>query len=234
MAAAVLLPSCKKNARSYGSIRLSFNGIEASIDDATKSHAGDFVTLPQWEQMNLTIKDADKKIIYSGKASDLDQSESYLTGDYTAVAEAGQEGEEGPAAAFFKGETSFTVKTKETTEVELTAYLANTLVKIQITDNFKKYYSDAAFELATGSGNKFTVTDGSYFFIEPFRFGVKGSMTTPQGNSASFEKWFEDDINPKTCYTVKVDASNISSNTISITFNNEIQTVDLGEIIIND
>ncbi len=234
--AVLVLPACSKNAgvTGRGCLSLSVSAIDDTVTDRTKSAVSDFCTLPETEDLMITIKDSGKSVIYSGTLGGLDQSESYLTGDYTVSAYAGTEGEEGPRAAYFYGERDFTIVSRETVEVNLSLALANTVVKIECTDNFRNYFSDAGLAVETGSGNSFEVSDGSVLFVEAFRFCIKGVLTGPQGRKESFEKWFEDDINPKSCYTVRLDAANVGSGKISISFNDTVEIADLGETDIND
>lgn len=232
----LVMPACNKNAgvSDRGYLSLNVSAIDNTITDCTRSAVSDFCTLPETEDLMITIKDSGRSVIYSGRLEGLDQSESYLTGGYTVSAYAGAEGEEGPQAAYFYGERDFTIVSRETAEVRLSLALANTVVKIECTDNFRNYFSDIALAVETGSGNSFDVSDGSVLFVEAFRFCIKGSMTTPQGRKENFETWFEDNINPKSCYAVRLDAANVGSGKISISFNDTVETVDLGEVDVND
>lgn len=234
-AAVILAASCaKQGPKSFGFISLAPE-ISAEVAESTKSHLSDFISeVPKAEDLNIVITDWDGDVVYEGKAGELDNSDPYLTGDYTITASYGAVAEEGEDKPRFMGQSSFTVVSGETCQVNVKASLANTILKLKLSDNFKNYYSGISTELETGSGNKFSLADGSAVFVEPFRFTLRGHVTTPQGKGADWEKTFESGIEPGYCYTVTIDASNIGASTITIQFNNDIQTVNLGEVDINE
>lgn len=234
-AAVMLAAACAKQGhKSYGFINLAPE-VSAEVAESTKSHLSDFISeIPKAEDLNIAIIDWDGDVVYEGKAGDLDNSDPYLTGDYTIVASYGVIADEGEDKPRFMGQSNFTVQSGETCQVNVKASLANTILKLKLSDNFKNYYSGISTELETGSGNKFSLADGGVVFVEPFRFTLRGHVTTPQGKGADWEKTFESGIEPGYCYTISIDASNIGASTISIEFNDDIQTVDLGEVDINE
>lgn len=231
----ILASACaKQTQKNYGFIQLGAE-IDAAIAESTKSHLSDFTgELPKAEDLNIVISDWDGDVVYEGKAGLLDNSDPYLTGEYSVTALYGTVADEGADKPRFQGQSDFTVVSNETTTVNVTARLANTILKIRLSENFKKYYSAVQMELETGSGNSFSLTDGSVIFVEPFRFTLRGSMTNPQGKSSEWEKTFESGIEPGCCYTITIDAANIRASAITIGFNDSIQTVELGEIDINE
>lgn len=231
----ILASACAKQGhKGYGFINLAPE-VSAEVAESTKSHLSDFISeIPKASELNIIIADWDGDVVYEGKAGELDNSDPYLTGDYTIVASYGTIADEGEAKPRFTGQSNFSVVSRETSQVNVKASLANTILKLKLSDNFKNYYSGISTELETGSGNKFTLSDGGVVFVEPFRFTLRGHMTTPQGKSADWEKTFESGIEPGCCYTITIDASNIGASTITIQFSNDIQTVDLGEVDINE
>lgn len=231
----ILASACaKQTQKSYGYIRIGAE-IDAEVAESTKSRLPEYTAaIPQGEELDIVITDWDDEIVYQGKAGMLDNSDPYLTGEYNVSAVYGTVAEEGPDKPRFYGEHKFTVYSKETSQVNVKAKLANTILKIKLSENFKNYYSGIKMELETGSGNKFSLSDGSVMFVEPFRFTLRGSMTNPQGKESEWEKTFESGIQPGFCYTTTIDASNIGASTITIEFNDSVQTVDLGEVDINE
>lgn len=231
----IMASACAKQAqKSYGYILIGTE-IDAEVVESTKSHLSDFTgAIPQGKDLDIVISDWDGDIVYEGKAALLDDSDPYLTGEYSVSAVYGTVGEEGPDKPRFYGQSDFTVSSNETTRVNVKAKLSNTILKIKLSENFKSYYSGIKMGLETGSGNSFSISDGSVMFVEPFRFTLRGSMSNPQGKNSEWEKTFESGIEPGCCYTITIDASNIGSSAITIEFNDNIQTVDLGEIDINE
>lgn len=237
-AAIAIVAACacsKQGNEGRGRINLRIDGIDMNVADVTKSSVSDYCEVPTIEDMTLSIYYNKAQMeVFRGSISNLDQSETYLIGEYTATLSYGSEGEEGLGKARFYGETDYRVYGAESVDVNLTAALANTIIKVQYSESFKQYFKDDQLKIVTGSNNTIDITDGSIVFIEAFRFTVQGSVKNPQNVTQTFEKVFDGEIQPKTCYIMTIDATNIGSAAITITFNDEVQTVDLGDVEIND
>jgi hypothetical protein len=116
------------------------------IEGVSHTYAEEYATIAEFNEENH---------LYSGK--------------YKATVTAGDVAEEGYDKATFVGVKEFAVEARQKTEVVITAYIANTLVKVETTEAFNNYFVGGhSLELTTNSGNKFDVTaQAEPLFIEP-------------------------------------------------------------------
>ena len=70
--------------------------------------------------------------------------------------------------------------------------------------------------------------------MDAYTFRLSGTLTSQSGATQTFaEKEFKN-LKPATCYTVKFDASNVGSNSITISFDETTIDTDLVEVDLND
>lgn len=233
---AIVAVSCsKQNAGEKGSVNFRLGNLsDISIEDVTKSSLADHTVPPEAGDFTIRIIDESKVTVWEGLLSNWSPENKIFVGNYNIKASYGVEGEEGVDRPYIAGDRDFTVNSAQLSVVDLTVSLQNAIIKMECTQQFKDYYSDCEFTLVTGSNNKFTLVENQTLFIEAFRFTISGKMKNPQGKDVSFSKEYSSEILPSKCYTIKLDAANIGSNTITINFNNELETIDLGNIELND
>ena len=98
------------------------------------------------------------------------------------------------------------------------------MVTIDCTDNFKNYFPDYEFALATAAGNSIPFVKGESrrAFIAPATFTVTGTAKTQTGTEVPISKTFNG-ISAKTLYKVlfDVNSGNIGGATITISFNDQ-------------
>lgn len=235
MACAILAPSCKKASdKGMGYLQIDKSALfDLNLADITKSSVSEFGYVPQLKDFTLIITDSDNDVWFNCPANEFPEREQFIQGDYTLELNYGTEGEEGFDKARFYYNEIFTILPERTTTVKANVKAANSVLTLKCSDNFNSYYSNAAFTVLTTAGSSIQIKDGQSIFIEPYRFTIKGTMLNPQGHSRSFEKTFESDIKAASHYTLGIDAENIGSQSVSISFNDSVETVDLGKIDIN-
>lgn len=237
-AAALLLvvaSACNNASQGYGTV--TFNAASAfEIAESTKSKISDYTSsVPEAGSFTLVVKDSEEKTIFEGAAKDWDSTEPLFSGAYKALLSYGEKGAEGIDCPYLSDEKSFEIIGGKNVSVALEAQLANCVVTVSLGDMLKAYYNDINISLSTGSGHEIPLSEEKAVFIEAFRFDVNGTMKTPQGKEKQFSKRYDaSEIKPATHYTLKIEADGLGSSNISITFNDEVSTVDLGEITIND
>lgn len=236
-AALLALVSCAKergNASSKGGLTFEIAGDYMVVD--TKSSVSDFTTLPSKADFNLTVKDSGGETFWSGKFSDWSVETQIPAGDYTAVAEYGAEGEEGFGKPWFTGSKNFSVTGGNQTSVTIPVALGNTIVRISTSAMFDNYFTDYTFTLVTGNGSRIDFVKGETrgAFVDAFRFRVNGVLTTQGGSNVTFSGDEYPSIDERTCYTITFDAPTIGGNTISVSFSDSTETVELGEVELND
>lgn len=231
---AILLTACGKNSgEKTGTVSFSLDVRGGVTDVATKSSVGDFTALPKTSAFTLNIE-ADGTEVLS-----IDNPEGpveLLSGNYSVKAVYGSPTKEGFGRPCFSGEQTFSITGGQTSSVNIPVRLANCVVRLEFTDNFRNYYRDWRIILTTGQGNTFAFTPGESraLFMDAYLVKVAGTLTNQAGKTFTIPSGEYRNLDPATCYTMRFDASNIGGNSLSISFNNDLQDVDLGETELND
>lgn len=218
--------------------------LQAEVEE-TRSEIEINCTTPAVEAFKLTIEGVDHtyKREYANIAAFNADGENYLhIGTYKATVVAGDLSVEGYDKATFVGSKEFTVSARENTQVDITAYIANTLVKVETTEAFKKYFvGGAQFELTTKAGNKFDVTGKTEpLFIAPAEFVINGTavkqatQSGAEGATVTLPEYKMETPAAKTCYTIKFDLKEAGGANIEITLNDTVVAVEPIDQELND
>lgn len=157
-------------------------------------------------------------------------------GTYKATVTAGDVAEEGYDKATFVGVKEFVVEARQKTEVEITAYIANTLVKVETTEAFNNYFVGGhSLELTTNRGNKFDVTaQAEPLFIEPKTFVINGTavkqanQSGAEGATITLPEYKMENPQAQTYYTIKFDVKDAGRATLEITINDDVvESIDI-------
>jgi hypothetical protein len=227
--------SCTKNqVEGYGSVSFALDN-NAEIVEQTRSNVSDYTTLPSAENFTITIKDASNATVWSGLISEWGSSPIQLrAGNYTVEATYGSLEEEGFDKPYFYGTASFAVTGGQTTNVPITVSLGNTIIKVSYSDNFKAYFSDYTFKLTRDNSDiaVFAKDETRGAFIDGYKITVEGEMT---GELKTFSYSHEySNLEVATAYTLAFDVNNVGSATLTVKFNHKVETVELGDIELND
>lgn len=159
-------------------------------------------------------------------------------GSVTVAARYGEPGREGFDAACFYGEQTVKVLTDQTTEVAITASLANAAVRVDYTDAFRRYMTDYSASVRTegsaeGHDYPSSVTD-SDLFINPGDGSLYVTFTTIQGQSATLKAAeFTAEARHRYIITVDVNEGEIGMPVLSVDFDD--QTVaETREFVLSD
>lgn len=226
--------SCTKN-HSEGNGQVAFVlSSDLEIADQTKSNVSQFTTLPSSGDFIISITDASSAQVWSGKLSDWDSATLLKAGSYTVTATYGSIEEEGFDKPYFTGSADFSIAGDQTTEVKITVSLGNTVVLISCTDNFRNYYKDYTFKLTRNNSEivTFVKDETRGAFVDGYKFNLEGTVTGPT-KSQTFSKSYTS-LHEATAYTFLFDASNVGGATITITFNNNVETIELGDLELNE
>ena len=219
--AAMALPACQKTAQTGC---LSFSLKEGEVADVqTKGNVSDYATVPSEGDFTLTVKNG-SAIVWSGLLSTWNVTDQLAAGKYTVEAVYGSVEDEGYAKPCFAGSADVTVVGGQNTSVTIPVSLGNAIVRISCTDEFKSYYTSYSFTVTTGAGNVFeNVTDA--IFMDAYKFTLTGIFTTQNGNNVTMapKSW---NVDAATCYNVVFDATNVGNVTVSISFDDTVQTVE--------
>ena len=203
--------------------------------EVTRSSVSDYADLPQVSDFTLSIKDKAGKYSWSGLLSEWDTATKLLAGGYTVEASYGSLEEEGFNKPYFAGSTEFTIAGGVTAEVSVEVALANTIVKISCNDMFRNYYPDYSFELTRGTTPIATYAKDETrgVFIDGYKLNVSGVFTTETGEEHTFAKEFSN-LDAATAYTMQFDLTNVGGTSVSISFNDTVETVPLDDFELNE
>ena len=205
------------------------------LTDITKSNVSDFATLPVAEDFILTITGADGASVWSGSSKDWDSATKVKAGQYTVTASYGDIEDEGFGKPCFMGTATFEVKGKETTPVQIQTSLANTVVRVSCTENLQNYYKDYTFTLERNNTQIVTFAKGETrgAFIDGYKVTVTGTLTAESGAEKTFSKEYTN-LAPATACNMVFDVAGTGSGAVTISFNNTVETVELGDVELND
>ena len=169
--------------------------------------------------------------------TEFNEGDNYLhLGAYKATVVAGDINEEGYDKATFVGSANFTVEARKNTDVQITATIANALVKVEVTDAFEAYFEGGhTLKLTTAAGNEFDVTKQTEpIFIAPDSFTIGGTATKQpnqsgaEGTVVTLPNYVLESVAAQTLYTVKLDVENAGGATLTITLNDTIiESIDI-------
>lgn len=146
--AAASLVSCSDDAPfksdgGEGVLRLALKTNADVMVSPAKTRAGsETITAPDAESFAVRLTKSDNSYSQTWESlSRFNAEESFLSGTYSLEAFYGDIQEEGFEKPYFYGSAQATVLEEKTTNVSLTATLANSMISIVYTDSFKEYFS---------------------------------------------------------------------------------------------
>ena len=192
------------------------------------------------EAGDITVNDLSVKLTsadgsYSNtwaSVAEFPTDQQFKIGEYTFEAFYGDEYSEGFEKPYFHGSQTIEVNENVTTPVSLTAELANTMVTIQYTDNFRDYMSAWSAQLHSNGGNyiDYVSTETRPAYLRPGDVEIYVDYTKQNGKSYRFlAATFT--AAAKTHYTVTIDL-NQDAGAASITVIFDEATVE-GPVTIN-
>lgn len=217
-----------------GLVSFSVSSVD-NVADVTRSNVSDYTSLPGKDAFSIKVTDASAQTVFEGKIVDWVPEENTLkAGEYSVSAEFGSVEDEGFDKPYFIGNQTFTVNGGETSEVSVPVALGNTIVKVACTDGFRSYYKNWSFKLSRGGADivSFAKDETKAAFVDGYRFTLSGVMEA-ETKTYTFSKEYSS-LEPATAYTFIFDVTNAGGAAITISFNNRVETVELGDIELND
>lgn len=238
---AVMLSACSKETtkgdeKGEGQVLISC----VTITEVDDTRANVSCTTPAAEDFSLKIEGVDHTYTADyATIAEFNEGDNYLhNGTFKATVTAGDIAEEGYDKATFVGSAEFSVEARKNTEVEVTAKIANALVKVEVTDNFKKYFEGGhTLKLTTAAGNEFDVTEQTApLFIAPESFTVSGTavkqpnQSGAEGTTVALPEYKNTEAKAQTLYTVKLDVENAGSAQLTVTLNDTlVESIDIDQ-----
>lgn len=258
-AAALLLGACSKGevpppeeGEAYGTLAIDAS-CAAAVDTVTRAQVElpDEVVVPDPQEMTMRIASTTPGLNYSrvwARVGNYDTRKDHLLeGDYqitiysTSTWQGVEQIAEGANKPYFEGVSDiFTVVRLKQTPVTVRARLANTIVRIEFTDQFKSYFPNGAtFTLKTAAGNEFTVgytadnptVADTWWYVRPNKsFTITGRATkqtpsaTADPETVRFSPVENEAPKPGTLYTYRFDISGVGGTDpdgVTITINGD-------------
>lgn len=239
---ALMLSACSKEAAQSEQAGKGQVTINCNVETAVDTRANISCTTPKAEDFALTIEGVGHT--YSAEYNAIpmfNDGDNYLRlGNYVANIVAGDVNVEGYDKVAFVGSSEFSVSARKQTDVAIVATIANAIVKVEVTDAFKGYFTDYELTLTTALGNEFDVTEQKEpIFVAPTSFTISGTATKQPNQSGAEgvvvtlpEK--KVDAAARTFYTVKFDVQQAGSASLTITLNDTLVETYTIETELND
>lgn len=158
-------------------------------------------------------------------------------GNYTVVADMGNPEVEGFDQPYYLGSKDIHLEKGDNVDVELECKLANSILKINYTDNFKKYFSTYSSYVSTSKGNTVEYvqdeTRGAYLASGEVTVYVKAKKTGANEATLNVGKYT---LNPQYEYALTLDVD-VSKAVMTVTFSEDINeepiNIDISDAALN-
>lgn len=172
-----------------GGVKLHLTADNSVIDARPQTRADGFET-PSAEDFSIKLEKIDGSYSKTwATLADFESENSFPTGAYTLTAFYGTQEDEGFEMPYFEGSTQLTVLEQRLTETDITASLANSMVSIDYTDAFKKYFSDYKTTVHSEGHSYVEIAKDETrpAFIAPGNVDITVEFTKPNGKSAKVQ-----------------------------------------------
>ncbi len=233
---ALTLSACSREAvksEQEGKGQVTISCVTSDAVDATRANIS--CTTPKADEFTLKIEGQDFSKEYATIAEF--NADSYLHhGSYKATVVAGDLANEGYDMATFAGSTEFVVEARKQHDVEITAYIANALVQVDVTENFENYFVGGyTLTLTTSAGNEFDVTAQTEpIFVAPASFTIGGTavkqpnQSGAEGVTVALPEYKPTNVAAQTLYNVTFDVETAGSATLTISLNDTlVESIDI-------
>ena len=236
MALALVSVACSKQQNEPGAT-LSFSvTADTRVAEVTRSNVSDYTTLPEAGKFTIVVSGNDGSEVYNGLLEAYSASTALKAGNYKVKASYGSTTDEGFDKPYFAGEKTFSITGGGNTNVSIPVALANSMIRMEYSENFKAYYTDYSFTVKTGGGTEISFPKGEdrAAFVDAYTISITGTLTNQGGKEQVFAKSYDSSLSPKTCYTVKFDVSNVGTGAVTISFDDTVEDVNLEDVDLNN
>lgn len=224
-----------------GAIKLSLS-TDASVKEvAPQTRAEDVAdglfTVPAKEDFKIHLKRADGSThthLFHDEFVTYTEQNTFPVGSYTLLAYAGKMEDEGFDKPYFEGVKELTVLENHTTEVQVEARLANSMVSVEYTDAFKHYMKDYSATVHSEGNSYIDIPkeENKPVFLVPGKVSLAIDFTDQQNRQLKLQP-ADITAKPGTHHHVTVDVNqgNTGDAELKITFSEELEeeivTIDL-------
>ncbi|MGM9799411.1 MAG: DUF4493 domain-containing protein [Muribaculaceae bacterium] len=157
--------------------------LDSEVVSADNGRAGGDVTV---DDLSLRLTSADGSFMKSWTSvSDFSTDEKFKIGNYTLEAFYGSSSDEGFEKPYYYGFAELTVMENKETPVSLTASLANSMVSVTFSDNFKNYMDAFSANVTSVSGTStyYGPNETRPVYVKPGSVQVAVTYTKPNGTT---------------------------------------------------
>ena len=234
-ASIALVASCVKP-DPKGCVQLSILD-ETSVSEGELHDLSEYTTVPTFDGFDVRVSQSGKQL-WAGKYKDWNTSSAAadmpVSDNLKAEAWYGDPEAEGFDKPYIAGSADFAFEWSDIT-VGVPVKLSNSLVRISTSELFDSYYHTYEFVITTAAGTKVLFGKGETraAFVAPGSVSVEASLTDAQGHTETLGPKQYDNLQSSTCHNLTFDLSGIGGHSLEIIFDDEIENVDLGEILVD-
>lgn len=192
---------------------------------------------------NLSLKLTSEYASFSREwatAAEFSDPVSIPVGKYTLEAYYGALENEGFECPYYYGSSSLTIEENKTTPVSVTASLANTMVRVEMSDMFRNYFTAYSLTLRSELGNEIAYPDGETrsVYLSPGLITASITITKKNGTTATLQpKSFTAEARHSYVLKFDINGSEAGDGSIVLTYdemtNLEDVEIDLSDAILN-
>ncbi|MDE6017347.1 MAG: DUF4493 domain-containing protein [Muribaculaceae bacterium] len=218
--------------RGKGGIDLKLSA-DADVTDALPMvrAAAPELTAPDVADFAIEMKNLDTDQVQTWRTlADFNKEEGFDVGTYTLTAYYGKPEECGFDKPYFKGETTVNVLEGRESSVDVVAQLANVMLSVDYTDDFRSYFQD--FSVTAHTAGHANVVFGRYEtragFLTAGNVTLQVSVTNPGGKSVTLTPaQFPALARHHYHVTFDVNADPVGTATLEVKFDDSLQTEDV-------
>lgn len=199
---------------------------------------------PSSRAEELTANDLSLKLIAEdgsvkgewASIADFDSGKQFAIGNYTLEAWHGTAGAQGFECPYYYGSAPVVVKDGRTTQVALTASLAQTMVTVKYTEAFRTYMTQWE---ASVNGQTYQQDETRAIYVSPGTVNVNVSFTKPNGTKGENIRVASFEALPRTHYTltVNVNDGHVGQTEMVVTYDDEMEqqeeVIDISDSVLN-
>lgn len=174
------------------------------------------------------------------KASEFTDPVSAPIGSYTIEAWYGAIDEEGFDKPYYYGTSTLSVEENHVTPVSVSAQLANSMVRVEMSDMFRSYFASYTVSLRSELGNDIVYPEGETgsIYLKPGQITTSISITKQNGTTATLEPTHFTAL-PRHSYVLKFDVNSgeAGEGELVLTYDEMTETedviIDLSDALLN-
>jgi len=174
------------------------------------------------------------------KASDFSEPVTVPVGKYTIEAYYGALEDEGFEKPYYHGSSTLTVEENRTTPVSVSASLANSMVRVEMSDMFRDYFASYSLTLRSELGNEIAYPDGETrsVYLAPGQVTASITITKKNGTTATLEpKSFTAEARHSYVLKFDINSGEAGEGVLTLTYDDMTQMetveIDLSDAILN-